>query len=265
MVSYISSAIQWETASRERWRNFHSVKGRPCSSICPRSVIGPDQHTRDASSLTQLDSDATAELQKWLKERADSESPEIKRLLEQLHEFGSQVHLEGFDSILRKKIKTAKETATVGLVESIANWICRETGANQRAVAMKSLQETLFLCINIDSDLPPSEVGRRLETYVELSGSKGLIRLFLSIHFSNLIFFDLHNSLQEPAVETFQKRVAAIEQLCQTAAGLAVRSWRKWPELTNTAVSSAIQITTDEIRKAVDPKAHKARQTLRSS
>jgi hypothetical protein len=209
--------------------------------------------------LTDLDSYVTTKLQQWLRARVDPIGPEINMLLEQLHEFGWQVRREGFDSILKKKINITEATTTAGLFESIANLVCRGTSATQREIAMKSVQETLFLCSEVDPYLSLSQVGKRLETYLELRGSKGLIRVFLSAHLCNLILINLHDSLQVPALEIFQRRMKGIERLCQTAAGLSVRSWAKWPDLTPTTVSSAIQTANDEMRKAVNRTAHIAR------
>ena len=210
--------------------------------------------------MTQLDSYATTKLQQWLRARADLVGPKTNLLLQQLNEFGSQVHREGFESILRKKIDLAWQgTPAIELVESIANLICRGISARERTIAMKSLQETFFLCTETDPRLSPSQVGQRLETYLELSGSKGLIRQFLSVHLCNVILIDLHDSLQVAGLEMFQGRMEGIERLCQTAAGLAVRSWEKWPKLTSTTITSATQIAGEAMRKAIDPKAHTAR------
>jgi hypothetical protein len=209
--------------------------------------------------LTKSDSYATAKLQHWLRARVDPLRPEFKLLLEQLHEFGWQVHSEGFDSILNKKLNLPAATTTAGLFESIADSVCRGIGATQHEIAKKSVQETLFLCSEVDPHLSSSQVGKRLESYLELSGSKGLIRMFLSVHLCNLIFINLHDSLQAPASEMFRKQMDGIERLCQAVAGLSVRSWAKWPRLTHTTINSAIQIASDEMRKALDPKAHVVR------
>jgi hypothetical protein len=210
--------------------------------------------------LTQLDSYATTKLQEWLRARAYPVGPESKLLLEQLHEFAWQVHSEGLDSILRKRINIAPEgTTTIALFESIADLLCRGIGTNDRAMAMKSLQETFFVCTEVEPDLSPSQLGKRLESYLELRGSKGLIRTFLSVHLSNLIFMDLHGSLQAPAQELFRSRIEGIERLCQTVAGLSVRSWSKWPKHPGSLISSAVQIASVEMRKGINPKARAAR------
>jgi hypothetical protein len=181
--------------------------------------------------MAQLDSYATAKLQQWLTARVDFLSPEIKLLLEQLHEFAWQIHSQGFSfAILRKQINIAAEGATsVALFELIADSMCRAIGPSERAIAMKSLQETLYICVEVSPDLSASELGRRLESYLELSGSKGLIQVFLSTHLSNLIFTDLHDSLQAPTIEEWRRRIEAIERICQKASTVAVRSLNEWP------------------------------------
>jgi hypothetical protein len=206
--------------------------------------------------LTHLDPLATTKLQQWLKTKVDPFSPGIKVLLAQLHEFAWTVHRDGFDSILsNEKINSHNEkTSAIALFESIAHSMCRDVGISERAIAMKSLQETLFVCTEAELDLSSSQLGKRLGNYLELSGSKGFIRLFLSVHLSNLIFKDLHDVLQTEAVETSRNRVEAVEQLCQSAAGLSLRSWAKWPDLTQTVINSATQRATEEMKKAINQK-----------
>ena len=213
--------------------------------------------------MTKSDSNAAAKLQQWLRARVDPIGPETNLLLEQLNEFGAAVHGEGFESTVKKKMNIALEgTATIGLLESIANLLSRDISASERAIATKSLQETFFLCTEVDPRSSPFQIGQRLETYLEINGSKGLIRQFLSVHLCNLILIDLHDSLQAPGLEMFQGRMEAIERLCQAASRLAVRSWGKWPKLTDTKMNSALQIVGEEMRKAIDPKPAGSGQNL---
>jgi len=205
--------------------------------------------------MTQLDSHAATKLQQWLTARQNLLSPEIKLLLQQLHQFAWQIHREGANSIFKKKINIAGEgTPSVELFELIADLTCPAIGTSERAIAMKSLQETLHVCTEVAPDLSPSQLGKRLENYLELRGSRGLIRVFLSLHLSNLILMDLHDSLQAAAPEMFRTRIEAIEGLCQTVAGLSVRSWAKWPKLTHNSIGSSAQIASEEMRKAINLK-----------
>ena len=205
--------------------------------------------------MTQIDPYVTAKLQQWLRARRDPIGPEIKLLVEQLNEFGSAVHREGFESAVRKKMNIAVEgTATIGLLESIAKLICSDIDASERTIGAKSLQETFFLCTGIDALSSPFQIGQRLETYLRINGSKGLIRQFLGIHLCNVILIDLHDSLQASGIEMFQGQMEAIERLSQKVARLAVRSWGKWPKLTDTTMNSALQTVAEEMRNAVDPK-----------
>src|SRR5207302_1428125 len=137
------------------------------------------------------------------------------------------------------------------LFELIADLMCPAVRTGERAVALKSLQETLYMCTEVAPDLSPSQVGKRLESYLELSGSRGLIRVFLSVHLSNLILMDLHDSLQASTPEIFRTRMGAIERLCETAANLLVRSWAKWPKLTQSSIVSSAQLSNDLTAAAV--------------
>ena len=212
-------------------------------------------HSSGRTVVTHLDSHTATKVQQWLTARANPISPEIRLLLAQLHQFAWQIHCEGVNSILRKKSNIAAEGDTsVALFELIAQLMCPAIRTSERAIAMKSLQETLYMCTEVAPDLSPSQVGKRLESYLELSGSRGLIRVFLSVHLSNLILMDLHDSLQASTPEIFRTRMGAIERLCETAANLLVRSWAKWPKLTQSSIMSSAQLASEGMSKAINPK-----------
>jgi hypothetical protein len=231
-----------------------------CISIVLRSKALSLGIHGESNLKQQLDSHATTKLQQWLKTRPNPLNREIQPVLEQLHEFAWQAHSKGFDATLKQNLNIPTEgTTAIQLFESIADWLSRGIRPSERAIVMKSLQEALFLCTEVESDNSPSQLGKRLESYLALSGSKGLIRLFLSLHISNLIFMDLHRSLQTPDGEVFENRINEIERLCQTAAGLSVRSWEKWPTLTDVLMSSAAQTLGAALRTAINPKVRTVR------
>ncbi len=101
-------------------------------------------------------------------------------------------------------------------------------------------------------ELPPPEFGKRLESFLALSGSKGLIRLFLSAHLSNLIFTNLHDFLKASPPDVLGTRTEAIERICRKAAIAAVRSLNTWSEPDPSAVATLLLDLKAEMTRMLD-------------
>ena len=155
---------------------------------------------------------------------------EVQPLLKQLYEFARTVQSSGFGPLLDELTGGIAITArTTDLMELITDRLCQGICAGGQEIERKSLQETLLLATGIAPELTPLEFGKRLEGFLSLGGSKGLIRVFLGTHLSNLIVQDLRDSLRS-APEVFCGRLQAIERICRKTAATAVRSLNTWSE-----------------------------------
>jgi len=189
------------------------------------SRVSKNRNYKD--SVKDLDSVLEMNLRQWMSATPGLLEPEVQRLLEQMHEFARQIQRGGFAPAVQNLASDVTGSSrTVDLTELIADSLCR-TG---NSIKRKSLQETLYYCTGIAPELLVHEFGKRFESFLALSGSKGLIRIFLSLHLSNLILTDLHDSMQASTPEEFCGQMEAIERICQEAAAAAVRSVNDWLE-----------------------------------
>ena len=201
-------------------------------------------------------------LRQWMTATPGLLDPKVQRLLKQMYEFARQIQLVGFGPALKNLAgEVAVVSKAIDLTDLIADRLCRGIDASGNSIERKSLQETLYFCTGIAPELLAPQFGKRLETYLALNGSKGLIQVFLSTHLSNLILMDLHDSLQAATPEIFRTRMVAIERLCETAAKLLVRSWAKWPKLTQSSIMSSAQLASEGMSKAINPKKRAVRRS----
>jgi hypothetical protein len=168
-------------------------------------------------------------LREWMTAKPCLLDSKVQPLLKQLYEFARAVQSSGFRPLLNDPAGGMALTAsTTDLTERITDRLCQSVCAGHD-IERKSLQETLYFSTGIAPDLPPLEFGRRLESFVSLRGSKGLIRVFLGTHLSNLIFQDFGHSLRSDP-DVLCGRLEAIERICRKTAAMAVRSLNTWSE-----------------------------------
>jgi hypothetical protein len=192
-------------------------------------------------SEKEPDSALDMNLRQWIMARPRLLDPELLPLFERLHEFASHVESEGFVPALKHLAgDVVVYSETVDLTELIGEKLCRGISAGGNGIERKSVQEMLYFCTGIVPDLPAAEFGKRIEAFLAFNGSKGLIRVFLSVHLSNLIFTDLHDSLKASHPEVVRGRMEAIERICQKAAAAAVRSLNTWSEPDPSSVATLL-------------------------
>ncbi len=168
-------------------------------------------------------------LREWMTAKLCVLNPAVQQLLKQLYEFARRVHSLGFGPVLNDLTAgIAVSVNKIDVTEMIADRLCQGICA-PHDVERKSLQETLYFSTGIDPDLSASEFGERLESFLALRGSKGLIGIFLSTYLSNSIVNDLRDSLRS-SPEVLCGRFEAIERICRKAATMAVRPLNVWSE-----------------------------------
>jgi hypothetical protein len=192
-----------------------------------KKVLKDSKHR---SHEKELDWVLERSLQDWIAVKPCLLDPEIQPILKRLYEFAHAIQSVGFSSFLDDLTDGVPVTAsTIHLTELITDWLCQGICAGGRDIERKSLQETLYYSTGTAAELPPLEFAKRLESFLSLKGSKGLIQIFVGTHLSNLIVNDLRDSLRS-APDVLCGRLEAIDRICQKAAASSVRSLNTWSE-----------------------------------
>jgi hypothetical protein len=76
------------------------------------------------------------------------------------------------------------------VIEQFAQALVSDATGIERLLLLKSLQKAFLDCIGHDTDLMEDEVMARLKGFVTVHGKATFIQLFLSVYFSNYVFWD---------------------------------------------------------------------------
>src|SRR6266478_45499 len=149
------------------------------------SRVSKNRNCRDSEDMDLL---LEVNLRQWMTATPGLLDPKVQRLLKQMYEFARQIQLVGFGPALKNLAgDVAVVSKRIDLTDLIADRLCRGIDDSGSSIERKSLQETLYFCTGIAPELLAPQFGRRFESFLALSGCKGLIQVFLSTHLSNLI------------------------------------------------------------------------------
>ena len=153
--------------------------------------------------------------------------PEAPVLLVRLQEFAAAVTRDGFELTANALIGPETQTETVlELVSALSEALDPEPAGNERDIFKKSLQEMFFYATDVEHQVDRLEFGKRLQTSIKRIGSKGWIRLFLSLQVANAVRIRLGNG------QLSRDLNAAIEEIAENAVRSSMAPYKKWTEMT---------------------------------
>lgn len=133
--------------------------------------------------------------------------------LVELDEWAASVLAEGLEPVLRGIAGLPISATASDLIELIAEGLTRNAQGRQRDVLRKSIQETLYYSTGMEHALSRFDFEERLKRFLRGRGIAGFVRVFLSVHVFNVIWFqtsetsrattDLHDSGLD--IETVQR------------------------------------------------------------
>jgi len=106
---------------------------------------------------------------------------------------------------------------SIELVSAIAEEIASITASNQQNLLHKSIEETLFYIVRPDPELSRSQFEIRFTRFLEQRGAPSLLRMFLSLHLFNLVWFQTAQSFRKLAGtdELFLRYARDVERTCR--------------------------------------------------
>jgi hypothetical protein len=232
--------------------NFERIREKQEHDFLEGAVTQPYMDRKYKASEGDLDFVLKMEVRQWMTAKPRLIESDVQLLFKRMHEFAREIQFGEFGPALQKLAGDGAESSeAVHLTELIADALCQGIDVSDNGIKRKSLQETLYFCTGITPELLQPEFGKRFESFLALRGSKGFIRVFLSVHLSNLIFRDLYDSLVTSTPEELRARTEAIEKMCQKAAATAVAPLKDWLEPNHKVISTLLLDLNAEIMRTL--------------
>jgi hypothetical protein len=230
--------------------NFERIREKQEHDFLERAMTKQCKDLKYKASEEDLDLVLKMKVRQWMTAKPRLIESDLQLLFQRMHEFAREIRFGGFGPALKKLTGDGAESSrAVHLTELIADTLCQGIDVSDNGIQRKSLQETLYFCTGITPQLLQPEFGRRFDSFLALSGSKGFIRVFLSVHLSNLIFRDLYDSLVASAPEELRARTEVIEKMCQKVAATAVAPLKDWLEPNHKVISTLLLDLNAEIMR----------------
>jgi hypothetical protein len=169
-----------------------------------------------------------------------------------LDQFASGVANLGFEDAVKRLVPPVNPAEPfMVLVAAIAESISSGFSGGLRGVLMKSLQETFFSVTGCDPDIPAAKVATRFTDYARVSGSKGVLMLFLSLCTFEAAWLLSAESFQASAQseDEFVRAAKEAERRCTDAVTAAFHACEKWPALTQDSAEAIIRATVSDLAR----------------
>jgi hypothetical protein len=140
----------------------------------------------------------------------------LNSTLVRLYGWSSLVLTEGSEDALKQLPGTQSCDLSMDLVGAIAENIICDATALERDLLRKSMEETLFYIVRPDPGLTRSQFQVRFNRFLRHRGLSSLLRMFLSLHLFNIVWFETAKSFRKLAAtdELFLRYTRDVERTC---------------------------------------------------
>lgn len=109
------------------------------------------------------------------------------------------------------------------VIEQLAQAFIADATGIERQLLLKSLLETFFHCVGLDTDITADEITVRLKRFVDRRGKSAFLQQFLSLYLFNYVWLDVNGSggAQTEVVEEFEHSMKDLERMCRRAVTVA--------------------------------------------
>jgi len=124
---------------------------------------------------------------------------------------------EGIEHALDQVPVTQSCDLSVDLVAAIAEHMIVDATSLERDLLRKSMEETLLYIVRPDPELTRSQFQVRFTHFLRRRGLSSLLRIFLSLHLFNIVWFQTVQSFQSLAAtdESFLRYRRDVERTCR--------------------------------------------------
>jgi hypothetical protein len=140
----------------------------------------------------------------------------LNSTLLRLYGWSSFALTKGSEDALKQLPGTQSSDLSMDLVSAIAENIICDATAPERDLLRKSMEETLFYIVRPDPRLTRSQFQVRFTRFLRHRGLSSLLRMFLSLHLFNIVWFQTEQSFRRLAAtdESFLRYTRDVERTC---------------------------------------------------
>src|SRR5213594_1629911 len=139
----------------------------------------------------------------------------LSLVLVRLYGWSSLALSEGIEHALEQVPLTQNCHLSVDLVAAIAEHLIVDATPPERDFLCKSMEETLVYIVRPDPELTRSQFQVRFTHFLRRRGLSSLLRIFLSLHLFNIVWFQTVQSFQNLAVKSFLRYLHDVERTCR--------------------------------------------------
>ena len=144
----------------------------------------------------------------------------------ELDKWAASVLTEGLDVAVKGIAGSQTCSTALDLIELVAETLTRHAHGQTRDLLSKSIQETLFCSTVTKYGLTKLEFEERLKQFLDRRGASGFVRLFLSLHVFNVVWFQTSEWFRATAEsnEAFVHEMDCLERTARRIVHTTVKS-----------------------------------------
>lgn len=141
----------------------------------------------------------------------------LNLVLVRLYGWASLALTEGVEHALEQLTGTQSCDLSMDLVSAITETIISVATPPERNLLRKSMEETLFYIVRPDPELTRSQFQVRFTRFLGQRGLPSLLRMFLSLHLFNIVWFQTAQSFRNLSgtTELFLRYTRDVEHACR--------------------------------------------------
>jgi hypothetical protein len=134
-----------------------------------------------------------------------------------LNEWITTIQGGGPNGVLSRTKVKATLNPGADVVATIAAGLVEHAAGIERDLLSKSVQETLFYCVNFEAPANYSQIEKLLARFLARRGHAAVIQRFLSFHFFNFVWLETGESFRALACtpKSFERDMDEVDRVCQ--------------------------------------------------
>jgi len=158
-----------------------------------------------------------ADLRRYLQDKSNLFSPEIKQVAAEVNRFTSAIVQDGFDRALTQLgVNVSPDRPFIAIIDAVVEHHIRMLDEPDQELVAKSLLEAYIYAAGRQYVFEPAGKTRILAS-LRRRGTKGFAALFFSLHLFNVISLEIQDDVHAkmPDLKSFEIYMLSVEAVCR--------------------------------------------------